>query len=45
MRKRIQGKAGFLTIQDIDGQIQVYEEKTGWISEVFKLDLGDIGRI
>lgn len=46
MRKRIQGKAGFLTIQDIDGQIQIYVRKdmVGDVPyEVFKLaDLGDI---
>lgn len=46
MRKRIQGKAGFLTLQDVDGQIQVYVRKDmiGDVAyEVFKLaDLGDI---
>lgn len=46
MRKRIQGKAGFITLQDRDGQIQIYvrlNDVGDTAFEVFKHgDLGDI---
>ena len=46
MTKRIQGKAGFMHIQDIDGQIQIYVRKDVIGEEAYevfkKSDLGDI---
>ena len=46
MTKRRQGKAGFMHIQDIDGQIQIYVRKDVIGEEAYevfkKSDLGDI---
>ena len=46
MTKRRQGKAGFMHIQDLDGQIQIYVRKDEIGDEVYevfkKSDLGDI---
>src|SRR5699024_4954139 len=46
MTKRRQGKAGFMHIQDLDGQIQIYVRKDEIGDEAYevfkKSDLGDI---
>ena len=46
MTKRMMGKAGFMHMQDLDGQIQVYVRKDAIGDEMFevfkKADLGDI---
>lgn len=46
MTKRMMGKAGFMHIQDLDGQIQVYVRKDAIGEEMFevfkKADIGDI---
>lgn len=46
MTKRVMGKAGFMHIQDLEGQIQIYVRKNDVGDEVFEyfqnLDLGDI---
>jgi lysyl-tRNA synthetase class 2 len=46
MTKRVMGKAGFMHLQDRDGQIQVYVRKDDVQAEAFELfehaDLGDI---
>lgn len=46
MTKRRQGKAGFMHIQDIDGQIQIYVRKDAIGEEAYEIfkksDLGDI---
>lgn len=46
MTKREMGKAGFMHIQDIDGQIQIYVRKDALGDEMFevfkKADIGDI---
>lgn len=46
MTKRVMGKAGFLHIQDLEGQIQIYIKKNIVGDETFEyfqeLDLGDI---
>ena len=46
MTKRLMGKAGFMHIQDIDGQIQIYVRKDMIGDDMFdvfkKADLGDI---
>lgn len=46
MTKRVMGKAGFMHIQDMEGQIQIYIRKNDLGEEVFDyfehLDLGDI---
>ena len=46
MTKRVMGKAGFMHVQDVEGQIQVYIRKNDIGEETFDyfqhLDLGDI---
>mgnify|MGYP001945638511 CR=1 FL=1 len=46
MTKRVMGKAGFMHIQDLEGQIQIYVRKNDVGDEVFEyfhnFDLGDI---